>query len=361
MKTRILIAFLLLAVPALVFGNNNPNRGRYTKEKKISKSFDVNADARLKIDNSYGNVNVVSWNENRIVIDVVVKTNGNNEEKVQKKLDEIDVVFEGNGSFVSARTTFNKNKSNSWWNSWKSNNVNMEINYEVKVPATNDVDLSNDYGGISLNRIEGNARINCDYGKINIGELLGDNNSLNFDYTNNSTIGYMKNGKITADYSSFTLEKGGDIELNADYTKSSFGDIAELNYNCDYGSLTTDSSQGIMGRGDYLSAKIGMVHGDINLNTDYGSIRINELSPDAGDVVIQSDYTGIKIGYHRDYNFTFNFTLEYAGFSGKDDVEVVKSRVKSSDKYYEGYYGISSAKNNININSEYGGVTLIKN
>ncbi len=361
MKTKIqTLLFLLIAVPTMVFANDNcSTKGKYSKEKKIKKEYSVNTDARLKIDNSYGNVNVVSWDQNTIVIEVFIKTNGNDEDKVQDKLDEIDVNFSGDATFVSAETTFSKS-SRSWWNSWKSNNVNMEVNYKVKVPVTNDVDLSNDYGGISLNKIEGNAKISCDYGKLTIGELLGDGNSLNFDYTKNSTIGYMKSGRITADYSAFILESGGDIELNADYSKSEFGDIVNLNYNCDYGSLYTGTTKDITGRGDYLSAKLGVVQGDVNLNTDYGSIRINELSSSAGDVIIRSDYTGIKIGYDAGYSFSFNISLEYAGLSGDDNFEITKKRIESSDKYYEGFYGSQNSPNNININSEYGGVTFTR-
>lgn len=359
MKIKIIV--LLLAIPLVVFGNTNPKyKGRFTKEKKITKEYSVAPDARLKIDNSYGNVNVTSWDQNSIVINVLVRTNGNDEEDVQDKLDEIDVTFNGSNDFVSAQTNFSKSKSRSWWNSWKNNNVNMEVHYEIKVPFTNDLDLSNDYGGISLNTSKGNVKINCDYGKITIGELLGNDNNLNFDYTKNSTIGFMQRGNITADYSAFILEKGGDIVLNADYTKSEFGMIENLDYNCDYGSLYTTSSRNIKGQGDYLTTRLGAVNGNVNLNADYGSIRINELSPDAGDVSIRSDYTGIKIGYDASYTFTFDISLEYAGLSGSDDFEITKKRIESSDKYYEGYYGSNTSAHNITINSEYGGVTFTR-
>lgn len=359
MKTKLIL--LLLYIPLTVLGNTNPTyKGKYTKEKKITKEYSVQADARLKIDNSYGNVNVTTWDENTVVINVVVRTNGNDEEDVTNKLDEINVAFKASSDFVSAQTTFSNSKSRSWWNSWKNNNVNMEVHYEIKVPLTNDLDLSNDYGGISLNSSQGNVQISCDYGKITIGELLGDDNNLSFDYTKNSSIAYMASGTITADYSAFVLEKGGDITLNADYTKSEFGTIENLEYNCDYGSLSTDATTQIKGQGDYLTTRLGQVNGNLNLNADYGSIRIAELSPNAGDITIQSDYTGIKIGYDAAYSFSFDISLEYAGLRGSDNFEITKQRIQSSNKYYEGYYGNSNSTNSISINSEYGGVTFTR-
>ena len=166
MKTSLLYKalFTFLLIPALVLGNNgNDWKGRHTKEKKINKEFTVNSDATLKIDNSYGNIDIVTWDENRIVIEVTITTNGNNLDKVLKKLDGINVDFSSSSNFVSAKTRFNKSRS--WWN-WGNSNVNMKINYVIKMPITNNVDLDNNYGSINLDKLEGHATIECDYGEI---------------------------------------------------------------------------------------------------------------------------------------------------------------------------------------------------
>ena len=68
--------------------------GKHTKEKKIKKEFKVSADSNLKLNNSYGNVDITTWDENRVVIEVIIKTNGNDEDKVEKRLEEINVAFD---------------------------------------------------------------------------------------------------------------------------------------------------------------------------------------------------------------------------------------------------------------------------
>lgn len=367
MKSSYFKTLLLLLTTTLVLAKNpftNDFKGRYTKEKTIKKEYNVNADALLKITNSYGNLKITSWNENRVEITVIITTSGNNEEKVAKQLDEIDVGFDASPQMVAAETRIEKGNQ-SWWSSWtssnSSNNVNMEINYIIKMPVTNAVDLNNDYGGIYLNKLKGKASISCDYGHMELGELLADNNFISFDYTNNSTIGYMKSGKINADYSTFTLEKAGTIELNADYTKSTFKALETLNFACDYGTLTAEEIGSIKGRGDYLSVRLGSVSGNVDLNADYGSIKIDELTAAAGDVSIQTDYAGIRLGYAPDYHFNFTISLEYAGLSGEEDFDIVTKRIESSDKYYKGNYGGANAANTVNISSEYGGVTFVKN
>ena len=351
---------LLFTTPALLSANGGKLKGRYTKEKTIKKEYDVNSDALLKVNNSYGNLNLTSWNENRVVIEVHIKTNGNNEDKVQRKLDQITVDFDATSSMVSAKTIFNKNKESwGWWG--KNNNVNMQINYTIKLPVKNSVHLSNDYGNIDLDRIDGHAKISCDYGRLEIGELRGRNNQLSFDYTSKSNIDYINSGKISADYSGFTIKKAGNLYINADYTNSTVEQMEDLQYSTDYGNLEVGEVNNVSGSGDYINVKLGTVHGNVEVTADYGALRIGKMAEDAGNLNVRTDYTGIKIGYSPQYHFDFEITTEYAGVKGKEDFEINISKEKSSERYYKGYHGRQNSGNTVYITSDYGSVSFYKN
>lgn len=351
---------VLLAAPLAVFGNNGKLQGKYVKEKTIEKEYDVNATALLKVNNSYGTLSLSSWNEDRVVIEVHIKTSGNNEDKVQERLDQITVDFEANRDMVSAKTKFGQKNSN-WWKWGKKNKVSMQVNYTIKLPVKNSVHLSNDYGAIELDRIDGHAKISCDYGRLEIGELRGRNNELRFDYTSKSTIDYVNSAKIMADYSGFTIGKSKDLHINADYTNAVIESMENLEYSSDYGSLEVKEVNNVIGSGDYINVKLGTVHGNVDINADYGSVKIDNMAADAGNVNIQTDYTGIRVGYDPGYNFDFEISAEYAGVKGIDDFELGVSRVKDSDRYYAGYHGQANSGNLIRITSEYGGITFSKN
>ena len=355
---------ILLLVPLVAIANPKAERGwggKYSKEKTIKKEFNVNSDALFKVKNSYGNLNITSWEQDKVMIEVHIKTNGNNEDKVQERLDEIDVDFESSSSLVSAVTRFGDRNKNWGWKWGKKNSVNVKVNYTIKLPVKNSVHLSNDYGNIYLDRIDGHAKINCDYGKMEIGELRGRNNELRFDYTSRSSFEYINSAEIIADYSGFTVEKAGNLKVNADYTNAVVNEMENLEYSSDYGSMQVDKVKNVKGVGDYIGIKLGDVHGNVEVTSDYGSLKIARMAPDAGDVNVRSDYTGIKIGYHPDYHFDFDITTEYAGVNGVDDFEIQVRKVKSSEKYYNGYYGNDNSGNMVQINSEYGGVTFYKN
>ena len=354
------IIVLLISPTALTAGGGQL-KGKYTKEKTIKKEYDVDANALLKVKNSYGNITLNSWDQNRVEIEVHIKTNGNNEEKVQRRLDEIDVEFDASSSMVSAKTLFNKQGSNWGWKWGRKNNVNVQVNYTIKLPVKNSVNLSNDYGSIKLDRIDGHAKISCDYGRLDIGELRGRNNQLNFDYTSKSSIEYMNSGEITADYSGFVIEKAGNVILRADYTNSTINQMANLDYSTDYGNLEVGEVENVQGNGDYIKVKLGTVHGNVDINADYGSIHIDRMSEDAGNINIRTDYTGIKIGYDPNYTFDFEITAEYAGVSGKDDFEVNISKERSNERYYKGYHKAENSGNMVSITSDYGSISFFRN
>lgn len=350
---------LLFLIPLVVTATEN--KGKYTKNKIVNKEYKVNKDATLFVSNKYGNIHIVTGNLNTIEIQVTITTSGDNEDKVQERLNQINIEFNGSSSSVSAKTIIGKNSSS--WSSWgrKSNNINMEINYIIKMPVTNNVNLTNDYGGINLDKLEGTAKIDCDYGKITIGELLNTSNSINIDYTNKSNIEFMKDGNINADYSTLHIEKSGTINLNSDYSHISFGMVSNLNYNCDYGDLKINNVGTITGNCDYMHTSIGKLFEAGNFDIDYGSLKIKALSESFKELQIESSYTQIKLGVNSTNAFNIIANLSYGNLKYNDSFTFNKEIIKNSSKYFEGYYNNSTSTSNIKIDSKYGNITFTTN
>ena len=352
---------LLFLFPMLLYGAHNGPKGKYTKEKTLKKEYAVNSDATLHIDNSYGNIQVVAWNQNKITIEVHITTNGNDEKNVQQKLDDITVEFKASPSMVSAETIFDQNSNKSWWSGWFDNDsVNMEINYTVKMPMTNNAFLNNDYGNIKIGDLEGRAVINCDYGKITTGKLRADNNSLTFDYSNNCYFEYIKSGTINADYSGFTIGGSQSLEIAADYTDSTVEKAENVTFSCDYGKINIEQVGQVKGNGDYLTIHLGEVGKNVNLVSDYGSIKIERMLPTAGSIFIDANYTDIKIGVASGRPFVFDIDMEYASLDAFDGLTYTEKNKDGSDRLYRGYYISEDTGNRIKIETDYGDVSLSK-
>lgn len=333
--------------------------GRHTESKEIRRNYQVSPNALLEIENKYGEIDITTWDQDKVEMVVTLKTNGNDKEAVQKRLEELDVIFKNSPSRVSAKTYLESSRNSffSWFRG--SGNVNIEINYKIKAPVGINLNLENDYGSVNIDRLEGNANISVDYGQLLVGELMGDDNVIEMDYTRNSKFGYIRKGSIEADYSDYTIEEAGMLNISADYSNTKVRKVEFLEFSCDYGSIDVGQVKNIKGDGDYLSTTIDSVYGSLDLNLDYGSATIRQMMRNMESLTINSDYTTLKIGYFPDSSWRYRLNSSYAGIRGIDQAAFnnLKQHQSGSKRYYEGYHNSDSGAV-VTIDASYGGINF---
>ncbi len=339
---------------------------KITETKEIKKEFIVNSDATLTLDNQYGNINVHSWDQDKVEIIVDIQVEGRKRERVLEQLDEIHIDFSNSADAVSVKTHLQDPKNNSsWfnfnWSFFDNDNQNFHINYTVKMPSTNRADFHNEYGNIFLDELNASAKIDCAYGKLDIGRLLHHDNKIELAYSTNSNIEYMKQGTVQVDYSSLDIEESEAIDLNADYSSVQIDVVDELEFNCDYGKLGLGSVGHVEGDGDYVGITIDEVHLDATINLDYGALKIRSIGSDARSITINSDYAAIALGIDPDWSFDFEVETEYAGFKSDFSLDYFKKIKENEDRYFQGSYGTAVKKGILNITSDYGGIKLTHN
>ncbi len=331
-----------------------PKKEKVTRE--VHKTFYAKADGFVYIQNKYGDVRVTSWDEDQVVFDIEITVEGTSKSKIEAKLEEIDIEFDASPDRIRAITHIETSWKNTFF--FASNYIDFEINYTVKLPKNSKVHLINDYGTISLNELYGQAEIDCDYGKLIVGALYADGNSIKLDYTRNSTIDYIKSGVIDADYSDFEVGESENIRLQADYTDAQFGHVAALEFDNDYGKITVDSAQKIIGTGDYVTCRFGTIESQLDLDADYGSLKILHLKAGFKSVRFNTDYTAIQLGIDSQAAFSFEVDMDYGGFSAEQPLIFEKEITKNSVyRYYQGYH-LAKGAGHVQIEADYGSIKL---
>ena len=69
---------------------------------------------------------------------------------------------------------------------------------------------------------------------------MADNNKISFDYNTGCTFDYIKSATINAGYSTYSIEKAGNLIISADYSNGSIKEVKNLQFNADYGSFKID-------------------------------------------------------------------------------------------------------------------------
>ena len=342
------IILLLFLLPGIAFAHGI-KKGKYTREKKISKAFAVNSTAGLTVSNKYGNIYITTWDEDKTAIDVVITVNGNDEDDVVKRINGIDVDFNATTALVGAKTIIENSRGR---------NINMEINYTIKIPKRGTLGLANQYGGIKLGVINGGVNINCQYGSLDIESLNSENNNIILQYCDNSKLGYIKGGTINAQYSGVNISRADKITAKCEYTGLKIGDAKSITYRAEYGDVTIGTAETVTGAGDYLNVRVNTVESQINLSGDYSNFKFG-LANTVKNTVVNGDYTNTDIKYNAGYAFNFEFDLEYGNVKGMNGFQFTEKRVKDFNSYYKGYYK-SNGGNKIFFSSDYGNLTLIQ-
>jgi len=346
-----LLTLLLLLIPFLGFSNDNFN---YTKQKVINKAYIVNSNAGINIDNSYGNIFVTTWNEDKIEIEVIIKVSGNNEKWVSEKLDGINVDFTALKNLVTAKTVFDKTSSN---NNGKNNN--FEINYTVKIPKNGTAKLNNKYGNIGTSDLFSTTDISCKYGKINLGKLNGSSNKIQISYCSNSTIESLKSGAITSRYSGLKMEEVNRLDLLSDYSEIEILEGNDVKYNSKYGSVKIKKINSLVGNGNYLTIYVGSLSNELKLNAKYSSISIDAVQAKVNNVNIVAGYTNVNIGFLPNFAFDFDVSVKYGDFRYDNELNVNSKEETNTAKRISGFYK-KKGENKISVTSDYGNVKLYK-
>jgi hypothetical protein len=138
------------------------------KKKLISKSYPLDGNDKLSINNQFGEVKISTWGKNEVKVDITIIGKGSTDEKAQAILDMISIEDGKGGDGVHFKTIL---KNDHWSNEKKGNNNGMEVNYEIQMPATSALDIKNSFGKTIVPDMSGPVEISSKFGELSAGRL----------------------------------------------------------------------------------------------------------------------------------------------------------------------------------------------
>ncbi|MDN5285886.1 MAG: putative adhesin [Mucilaginibacter sp.] len=300
------------------------------KVKKYSKIYPA-GNNELKIENSFGQVTVNTWNRNEFKVDVLVKVNTDKETDAQAFLDIINITDSRAGALVSFKTAIGNNDNLNpelWKGDGQARIKKIEINYVIYMPAKNALSINNRYGNTVLPDLNGKLMINNFYGNLKAKKLLNQLNEIK-----------VRSGNVDIE----TLT-GSNLEIIQ-------GSLNLLEGN----KLNVDISYG--------PAKIGRLSTSGNIRVKYcGALKITDLDKNLKTLNITSSYSSVKVGMTDQENANFDITTHYGMFnySSANGVNILNQTATnnefSSTKSYQGRLGKGNPGKMITIKSDFGAV-----
>ena len=340
MKPLIYNIVCMLLFTTMAFANTSPGAADF--DKVIEKEFSISSDGTLEIDSKFGEVNIETWNQNKIGFRVIIEVDAPSQEKANNVFDKIDIEFDNSTNRVSAKTKFS-NKMNF------GKKVSYQVNYEVKMPSSVHLELEHSYGNADIPRLSNGANLNVSFGNINI-ETIEGNSTIDLNYGNMefdklgdveaeikfSNVGgdVAGNTEIKSQYSQISIERAGDVssESNSDVYK--FDKIGNFSNKGSYDQIKINSVEDFTIDTKFSDSKIDNLNGNINVNQTYGTVKVDDFSCAAGTNKLDLEFVDFKLDLSGCDNYEINANASLGALEGPDGSDVESSNYGQKKKLY---------------------------
>jgi hypothetical protein len=368
------LAFFLLSLPAQLAGATPGELlGKREFSKEINKEFDITANGTTSLTNKYGKVNVKTWARNRVKITVTIIVNARNESSAEEVFERIDIQFSDSPSSVSAETVIESQKGG-WFSGWSNDdNADFSINYEVYIPATNNLELSNKYGNAQVAAIEGSGDISVKYGNFEL-EGLGEDSRIYLGYgkgildragdisTNISyssiTMKDVKDVKLETKYSNITISQAADVEAETKYDNYRLGRIRDFSNSGKYDNIEIQQADKVEVNSKYTNVMVDQLKRTLDLDMQYGGGRVNQVVNGFSEITLEGRHSDFKIYLDSDCKYRMDASSSYAGINYPSDMKVEYEVEKGTSHEVKGYSNGSGGL--IKARLTYGGLKVSK-
>ena len=262
---------ILLLLPLLTMANTGKRIGKHTKEKTIHKEFSATSNPELILKNLYGNVDITSWEGDKIIIDTQIIINGDNENEVLDGLKKVYITFEMNAK---------KNILTVATQGTSEVKVHREIHFQIKIPKYCPLNIYNQFGNINIDETEADATLMVGYGNLIAGKLKGNNTKLYFGYSTSSSVEYVKNAYIWGSFSDYKIGKSESILLeNLHSSNTTINEVKDFKFKkCSYGTIIINNgTNSVHGNGEYLTTVINNFSGkEIDIKSEFGAVEVKK-------------------------------------------------------------------------------------
>jgi hypothetical protein len=282
--------------------NDNDNQHKktyaYVKKKAVNKTYNVSGSDKLNIRNSFGSVEIHTWNKNEIKVEVEIEASSDKENVAQDILDRIQVSDNQSGKEISFKTTIKEQTKH------KSGSSSMTINYNVYMPESNSLFISNEFGTTTIPDFKGEVDLSSKFGTLTTGNLSAVK-SIGVEF-GKAKLGNIPGGSLSIKYSKASIAKiAGNVKLNIEFSSKII-----LNLDNSLNSLDVKAS--------YSSVNlkpVGELSASYTISTSFGSFKNKTQVKFSSDEDADGEDHGPK------------FDHEYNGKSGSGNIPV---KVKSS-------------------------------
>ncbi len=290
----------LLAFLMLVFCSAFKAIDLEESKKYINKSFAIDRDSYVEIENKYGDIVFESWDKDSVSFDIEIIARSEKPQNLQDMLAKIDVEFMDASSFVIAETQWADNVSFFTKRTYDlkqglGSQDKIEVNYVVKIPNWISLDVTNRFGNVYLTRHFGDVEVFVSYGDFRAREIKkGKKIEVKYGKLKVKTIDYgniILSGAKSAD-----IEEAGELIVESSSSEIEIEEIKKINIRSKHDEIFIESIEELQGTFTLSDTKIQNLRKNMSTSMKMGSLRIIEADAMANKISIEANKADIFVG-----------------------------------------------------------------
>lgn len=321
--------FKILLITVLLAGGLLGSAYAEEASKSFSEEFKVNKDALLKVDNRFGSIEIMNWNEDKVSILVEVEIEASSQKKADKALESISVRFKGSRSLVEAYTEIDDKGCN---------NCEIEIEYTIKMPASMSVDLLQKYGNIQVEEINGSAKLGVKYGDLLAEKLTSEDNALFVKY-GNASIDYIMRGKAEIGYSELSIDQCDELKLKTSYSELSIDKANILQIESGYDEFEIETVKGLEINSQFTEFEIEKIETYLMAELKYGEMEVSGISSAFEKIRIDTEFADVELGISGDASYSLVGEFKYGEIEYPDNSNVSVEKIGYTGSRISGTVG----------------------
>jgi len=329
--------------------------------KILHREFGTAADGTTALYNKYGNVNVKTWQNNSVKIEVTIVVSAKSQREADEAFKNLNVNFISTWGYVKAETMIAEgmNYGAGFWWPQKTCGDDFKFNYEVWMPATNQLDLKNKYGNAWVATLKGKLIAEINYGELRVETMSNDadinigNSKAWFARVNNlsgqasySELNVAEANDIQLDtkYSETKVEKANNLRITSKYDDFDFGNIEELRLQTKYANLRSTNIRTAFITAQYSDMDFAAVREGMDVDMCYGTLDIDALSRNFSNVNVVGKYTRVTVSVEGGAAYRFDAEVNFADAHVPNGATVKNRSDSGQRETVQGYLGNESAK-----------------
>jgi len=286
---------------------------QFTETKEITKHYIIKSETQIEITNKYGKIDIKTWEKDSIVFEIKIRVEEKKLSKLEDAIRGIDFDITANDHYVIVRTNVDKNK-NSLGKEIKrfketilKSDGNIQVDYIVWMPNTNDLKIENKYGDVYLGNYLGNVEINLSNGNLKAHSFEGETKLvMNFADAN---INSITNGLLDCNFSDMYIKKSELLEITSKSSDFEFNEIQSLDTESRRDKFRIRKAETIKAKSSFSIFRIEELVDRLNLRAEYGSLELEKAVLDFSSIKIESKSTDLNLYFNEEASFSFEFNL----------------------------------------------------